>query len=614
MCGIAGSTSPGRGDAEREAHAMTARLAHRGPGDRRVIVRAGVALGLARLHVVARSAPSGPYVTCDGAVAAAVNGEIWNHAEIRRDLAASGVAVPDGADTAVVAPLYQANGVAGLARLRGMFAAAIHDARDDVVVLARDRFGIKPLHYAPGPPLRFASEPGALPASGAIGRAELSDYLAFGCVPSPATFDPDVRQVPPGTALVFRAGRVDAHRFARPPACGPQDAIDPRALRAALERAVDRHRMGDVPPAVFVSGGLDSAVIAALLAALLARTGQAPALFALTFPGEGDYDEGPAARAVAAHLRLPLVEAPLFAADVPHLLDCLVAAHGGPFADASALATHALCREAARCGATVVLSGTGADELFAGYRRYRLGRVPLAARVAARTVAAVLPSSRRTRLGTLGALARKAARASGTDDAARYGESLAVVPAAWRAQLLGGEIEPPSVAASRAQFDGTRGFADAARAADLRAYLPDDLLAKEDRAAAAVALENRVQFLDDEVADLAGSALASAHLRCGSARGAKASLRAAATDLLPAAVLSRRKRGFGVPVSEWMRGPLRGLVDEHLAGSAPRLRDHLDAGAVADLVAAHRRGDDDLGAAVWALVVLEAALRRRSTL
>jgi asparagine synthase (glutamine-hydrolysing) len=554
---------------------------------------------------VAPAAPGGPHETADGSVAAAVNGEIWNHEDLRRDLAARGIAVPAGPDTAVVAPLFAAEGVAGLGRLRGMFAAAIHDLRDGSLVLARDRFGIKPLHWTPGPPVRFASEAPVLDGASGPDAGAVADFLALGVVPAPGTIESDVHQVEPGTAVVFRAGRSEVRRLARAPEPAQATTIDPRALLAALERAVARHRMGDLPLGVFVSGGVDSAVVAALLA----RDGPPPRLFALTFPGEGEFDEGPAARAVAAHLGLALSETPLRPGDVPELLASVVAAHG-PFADSSALATHALCRAAAR-EVGVVVSGTGADELFAGYRRYRLGRVPTPLLAAARAAARVLPSSRRTRLGTLGALARKAARASGSDDAARYLETISVVPEDWRARLLGTDAAPPVLARFRRAFVPGRSFADAARAADFATYLPDDVLAKEDRAAASVSIENRVPFLDDEVADLAGGAAASAHLACAGIRGAKASLRAAAARLIPRTVRDRPKRGFAVPISEWMRGPLRPLVDSHLADPRALCAAQVDPRAVADLTAAHRSGDDDLGAAVWALVTLEAALRRR---
>lgn len=624
MCGICACVARSDESASATVRDLAARLAHRGPGERGFATHQGVALGIARLHVVARDAPTGPYVTADGAAAAVVNGEIWNHDDLRRDLAARGIAVPAGPDTAIVAPLYAADGVAAFAKLRGMFAIVIHDRRDGSVVLARDRFGIKPLHYTRNPGARgghelvVASEAGplALAAMRDPARADrlaVADYLALGYVPSPATLVADVRQVPAGSALTFRAGGVDESRFAPLPEIEPARTVDVPALARALDRSVRRHLMGDLAFGVFLSGGVDSSV----LAALVARTGAPFRAFALTFPGEGAFDEAPAARATAAHLGVPLDETPLAAADVPKLLDEVVRAHGGPFADSSALATHALCRRAADGGVGVVLSGTGADELFAGYRRYRVGRLPGVVAAAARAAAAVLPRSRRTRLGTLGALARKAARASGPGGAERYLEWHSVVPAAWRARLLRTGDAAPVLLRFRAAFESNAAPADGARAADLATYLRDDVLAKEDRAAAAVSMENRVPYLDDEVADLAGSAPASAHVGATSAggrafRGAKASLRAAGAELLPDAVLNRPKQGFGVPISEWMRGPLRSLVDAHLADSSAAVRTVLDSAAVGELVAAHRRGDDDLGSAVWALVVLEASMRSRA--
>ncbi len=601
MCGICGTAFAPSGLALAEAGEMAARLAHRGPGARGVVAAGReAALGSARLHVTSPRAPSGPYATADGAVIAVVNGEIWNHAELRRELTSRGIAVPDGADTAVVAPLYAAFGVAGLARLRGMFAIGIHDARTGETVLARDRFGIKPLYYANGVPLRFASEAGALPGGGDVDRDALADYLTLGFVPSPRTLDRSVRKVPPGTALVFDGTRMREIAFASSPVAERDALATPAEVRNALTSAVRRHLMGDAPIGVYLSGGLDSAAIAALV-----RDAGAPLrTFALTFPGEGAYDEGAAARRTASVLGSVHSEVAMGSRHLGELLPLAAARFGEPFGDPSALAVLALSQAAAR-DVTVVLTGTGADELFSGYARYGLGGVPRAVAGIARAAACVLPESRRSRLGTAGALARKLARASHRDPAARYLAALEVVPAAWRARLLGRDEPPPVMEEIRRAFRDAPTFADAARLADLRVYLPDDLLAKEDRMAMAASLENRVPFLDDEVADLAGRVPAAQH------RGfrGKRLLREAMAPHLPREVLTRRKHGFAVPVSEWMRGPAAGLLEDHLAAPDTRIGGVVDADAARDLVRAHAAGDESLGLAVYALLALEATLR-----
>jgi len=604
---------------------MADRLAHRGPGDRVVVAAGRAALASSRLHVTSPSAPSGPYSAADGRVTAAVNGEIWNHAELRRGLAARGVVTPHGADTAVVASLYAAEGVAGLARLRGMFAAAIHDARDGATVLARDRFGIKPLYYEVGSPLRFASEAGALSGGGGIDADALSDYLALGFIPAPRTLDRAVRKVPPGTALVFDGRGVREFVIATAPVAERDAVVSPAQIRDALAAAVRRHLMGDVPIGVYLSGGLDSAAVAALV-----RAAGAPlSTFALTFPGEGAYDEGAAARRTASSLGARHVEVPMGPRHLAELLPLAAARFGEPFGDPSALAVLALSQAAAR-DVTVVLTGTGADELFAGYARYGLGRVPRGVGGLARAASRLLPTSRRTRLGTLGSLAAKLARATRGDPATRYLAAMETIPAAWRARLLGRDEPPPvlerfrdafatpfdngvSKGGSRSPHRAARGsavasavqFADGARLADLRVYLDGDLLAKEDRMAMAASLENRVPFLDDEVADLAGRVPAARHRGL---RG-KRLLRRAMAGLLPRDVLARKKHGFAVPVSEWLRGPAKPLVDDHLAARESLVRDALDPRAVAALVAAHAAGDDGLGLAVYALLALEATLR-----
>jgi asparagine synthase (glutamine-hydrolysing) len=600
MCGICGTIQSPTDLATAEAGAMADRLAHRGPGDRVVVTSGRAALVSSRLHVTSPSAPSGPYSAADGRVTAAVNGEIWNHEELRREMAARGIRTPDGADTAVVASLFAAEGVAGLARLRGMFAAAIHDARDGSTVLARDRFGIKPLHYQAGPPLRFASEAGALPGGGGIDRDALADYLALGFIPAPRTFDRAVRKVPPGTALVFDGRGTRETVFATAPIVDRDAVVSPSEVRDALAAAVRRHLMSDVPIGVYLSGGLDSAAVAALV-----RAAGAPlSTFALTFPGEGAYDEGAAARSTAAWLGARHVEVAMGPRHLAELLPLAAARFGEPFGDPSALAVLALSQAAAR-DVVVVLTGTGADELFAGYARYRLGRVPRGVGGLARAAARALPSSRHTRLGTFGSLAAKLARATQRDPAARYLAAMETVPAPWRARLLGRDEPPPVLERFRDCFTFADEFADGARLADLRVYLEGDLLAKEDRMAMAASLENRVPFLDDEVADLAGRAPASRHRGL---RG-KRLLRRAMAAHLPREVLARRKHGFAVPVSEWMRGPARPLVDDHLRARDARVRGVLDPRALDALVAEHAAGDDGLGLAVYALLALEATLR-----
>jgi asparagine synthase (glutamine-hydrolysing) len=529
-----------------------------------------------------------------------VNGEIWNHAELRRELMALGVHVPPGADTAVVAPLFEALGVAGLARLRGMFAVAIHDARDGSTVLARDRFGIKPLYWQPGPVLRFASEAGVLPGGGGIDGEALADYLALGFIPAPRTLDRAVRKVPPATALVLRGGAVREVAFARRPEVKAGATVTAEEVRDTLATAVRRHLMGDVPIGVYLSGGLDSAAVAALV-----KDAGAPLrTFALSFPGEGAYDEGAAARRTAVLLGAHHTDVPMGPRHLADLLPLAASRFGEPFGDPSALAVLALSLVAAR-EVTVVLTGTGADELFAGYARYRLGDIPAAVGGLARAASPFLSSSRRTRWGTVGALARKLARASHRDPARRYLSALEIVPAAWRARLLGRDEPPPVVERFREAFAAADSFADGARLADLRVYLPDDLLAKEDRMAMAATIENRVPFLDDAVADLAGCVSAARHQGL---RG-KRLLRRAMAPHLPAEVRRRPKHGFAVPVSEWLRGPAQGVVREHLGPRDARVRDLLDGAAIDDLVREHSRGDDGLGLALHALLALEASLR-----
>lgn len=599
MCGIAGVATTAAG-AARRAEELILGLRHRGPGEQGVADLGRIALASTRLSVVGLEARGGPRVSADGRVTAVVNGEIWNHAELRRELSAAGEVVPEGSDTEVVAPLFARYGVAGLARLRGMFALVLHDAATDTLVAARDRFGIKPLYLrTTSDGVEFASEAGVWPRS-VLDRPALADYLTLGFLPAPATLDPAVRKVPAGVALVRRGGGP----WREEPLVAAHAVVDDRPLAAVLESAVERHLMADVPVGVFLSGGLDSAAVAALVR----RLGAPLRTFSLVFPDELGFDEGPEARRTAEWLGAEHREVAMEPRDLPALLPLLARSFGEPFADSSALAVAALARRAAD-EVTVVLTGTGADELFAGYRRHAVGDVPAGVRRLAGLAARCLPQHRYSTVGRLGLYAAKLGRAALSDPAAAYLTTLEVLTPERRAALLGEVAEPAVLARVRDAFRGAPSFADGARAADLALYLPDDLLAKEDRATMAFSLESRVPFLDDAVADAALAVAARDHGASLSGRRGKRRLRAALAGVLPPEILRRRKRGFAVPVSRWLRGPCRAYVDERLTASTALVRSLLRPDAVDALVLDHRRGDDRLAPGLYTLLALEESLR-----
>lgn len=601
MCGITGVATTAA-NAARRAEALVLGLRHRGPGARRVVGNGRVALAATRLAVVGVDAAAGPHTSADGWVSATVNGEIWNHAELRAELRAHGETVPDGPDTAVVPALYARFGLDGLRRLRGMFALVLHDARTDTVVAARDRFGIKPLYVrTTHGQLEFASEAGVFGPPERIDRRALADYLALGFLPAPRTLDRTVEKLPAGTLRVYRAAS------SQDVSLGPPDVHadgGPASFLDALRAAVGRHLMADVPVGVFLSGGVDSAAIAALVA----EHGAPVRTFSLSFPGAAGFDEGPAAARTAAWLGAEHVSVPMRPEDVPLLLPRLAAGFGEPFADSSALAVACLARRATE-DVTVVLTGTGADELFVGYRRHAIGALPLGVRRAAGLVAGWLPQDRASPIGRCGLYAAKLGAAAAADPAAAYLSTLRVFSAQHAARLLGDDAPPPVLARIRESFRDTRSFAEGARRSDLGLYLPDDLLVKEDRATMAFSLENRVPFLDDQVAGVALATDADSHGPSVFGSRGKRRLRRALAPLLPPEVLHRRKQGFAVPLSGWLRGPCRAWVDERLLDADARVRAELDASVIDALVARHRTGDDRLAPGIYALLMLEESLR-----
>ncbi|MDP8967139.1 MAG: asparagine synthase (glutamine-hydrolyzing), partial [Actinomycetota bacterium] len=544
MCGICGlaALDGGAVDAAPLA-AMSAALVHRGPDDAGALVDGPVALAARRLAIIDLAGGHQPIASEDGLVHAVQNGEILNHAALRRDLERDGHRFATRCDSEVLVHLYEQRGEDMLEALRGMFAIAIWDARERRLLLARDRFGIKPLYWrAAGGVLSFASELKAL--RGLPGFAEDLDpdaieaYFAFNSIPSPLTIFREVRKLEPGTLLSWRPGRApELRRWCRPAPVPAEEVRDEDERELAAELAdrlrdsVRAHLVSDVPVGVWLSGGVDSGLLAALAAQ---ESGERLRTFSIGFE-ERSFDELDRARLVARRLGAEHHEAILGPESVA-LLPQIAAAFDEPYADSSALPADAVSRLTAQ-HVKVALSGEGGDELFGGYQTYaadllaeRLGGV---ARLARPLVERIPSSSRRV---SLDYKARRFVRAAHLPPLERHHGWKEILAPDVRAQLLAavhdGRAPRDPLDQLRSRFAETAGAEPLARLqdVDLAPYLADDLLTKTDRMSMAHSLEVRVPFLDPHVAELALALPTSAKVR-GLAK--KRLLRSVAATLLP---------------------------------------------------------------------------------
>ncbi|MBS2027847.1 MAG: asparagine synthase (glutamine-hydrolyzing) [Deltaproteobacteria bacterium] len=592
MCGISGHIAFPRANLEA-VRTMTAALAHRGPDGDGFYDGGAVALGHRRLAIIDLATGEQPIFNEDKTVAVVLNGEIYNYKELREELRAHHK-LETQSDTEVLVHLYEDLGDRMVEKLRGMFAFALWDAKQQRLLIARDRFGEKPLVYAErNGTLAFASELRALVAAGfvdgAIDRDALSDYLELLYIPAPRSIYAGAKKLPAGHLLIADAKGVRIQRYWQPPVPGTRkgqsDAVP--ELRAALEEAVRLQLRSDVPVAAMLSGGLDSASVVALMARELSKPVRT---FSVGF-GMAD-DELPFARAVAERYKTEHQQI-LITDGVEELTRHAFAAYSEPFGDSSSVPTVAICREVAK-HSKVVLTGDGGDELFAGYGKYRdvlkLPHVPFVER-AAELVEKLPQFPRRStvRRGAAAIGARGAARARAMIEVFSPGEREALLGLSRTAEL-GPEL--PS-------------DADSAIAFDLQTYLPDDLLFKVDTASMRASLESRSPMLDHHLAELAIPLPIGA--KQDATRG-KRGLVAAMRDLLPPEILDRPKRGFGSPVDAWLKGPLRGMVADLLSSPGARVRQWL---STEGLDATLERLNEGRGNAhqVWALLAMESWAR-----
>ena len=631
MCGIAGLWAPDLAPAERLARLedMLGCMLPRGPNGVAVWQGDGLALGITRLAIVAPDEPTRVYCSEDAGLHTVVNGEIYNHLELAARLAARGHRLEPGPDTVVIPHLYEEHGTDFASHLDGMFAVALWDAKARNLVLARDRAGEKPLFYTAGPGLArrfaFASEPGALVRLPWVSReaapGPLARYLAHGFFAGADCAFAALRQLPPAHVLEVSQDGARRTRYWRPwdgvhPAPPMGDSVLAEATRETLAAAVESRMPGDVPFGVFLSGGVDSG----LVATLAARRGHRFPVFSMRLAGQG-YDETGYARLVAAQIGAEYHEAEMDHADGEEAIETFAAAMDQPLGDPSVLPTWALARLASK-HVPVVRTGEGGDELFAGYPTYLGHRwVGLSQHVPDAVANAALALAHRLRpKHTHVSIAHLVARfleARAMDPLERHlswfgtaspEAARALLAPALRETLGAGEergyLREFAVRAAEAGLPGwpERPGLMVWQLMDFDLYLGGGLLTKVDRCTMAHSLESRAPFLRHSLIRFALGLPEDAKLR---GKTGKRALKLAARGLLPRAILARRKQGFSPPFSVWARGPLRGLVESRLAPERLRRAGVLDVEATRRVLEDHVAGRSERGRTLWTLLSLQ---------
>ena len=627
MCGIVGIFDlQGQRDIDAALLArLTRSLRHRGPDEDGMHREPGLGLGHRRLSVIDLASGQQPLFNADRSVAIVFNGEIYNYRSLMVELRQFGHQFRTSSDTEVIVHAWEQWGEQCVQRLRGMFAFALWDRRRHLLFLARDRLGVKPLYYGEltDGTLAFGSELKALLAHPAMPREldplAVEDYFAYGYVPEPRSIFRHACKLPPGHTLCIRAGQpVPAPRqywdVSFTPHVPASEAQAADELLARLREAVRIRMVAEVPLGAFLSGGVDSSAVVAMMASVSA----APVNTCSISFGDPAYNEARYASMVARRYGTAH-HAQQVESDDFELIDLLATLYDEPFADSSAMPTYRVC-QLARRRVTVALSGDGGDESLAGYRRYRL-------HAREEKVRAMLPLGMRQSLfGTLGRWYPKAdwaprfLRAKTTfeglarDTTDAYFHSVSMLGDAMRARLFSPELRRQlqgyravEVLRRHAQASPAQDPLSQVQYLDLKTYLPGDILTKVDRASMAHALEVRSPLLDHELVAWLSGLPPQLKLRGGTG---KYLLKQALRPLLPDDLRYRRKMGFSVPLADWLRGPLRQRLQQRLTSPVMAQCGLFDMDYVRQLVDQHGKGQRDHSAPLWSLLMFESFLRQ----
>jgi len=623
MCGITGwanldaRTPPPEGATDL-LHAMCERMVHRGPDSEGSLVREGVALGMRRLAIIDLVTGEQPACNENESVAVILNGEIYNYRELRTRLEKRGHSFRSTSDTEVLPHLYEEYGTGMVQHLNGMFAFALWDSKRRRLFIARDRFGEKPLYWGIfDDALLFASEPKVLLAHPSVKPGldlnALRQYLSYDYIPAPLSIYEGINKLPAAHMLTLENGRVDVQRYWRlsyqtsTPVPSEREAAE--HLEGLLADSVSMRLVSDVPLGILLSGGVDSSTVAAMA---VRASSEAVKTFSISF-AESSFDESSYARAVAKYLGTDHHEERLSANLAANLVSEIGSWMDEPFSDPSLLPTYLLSRFT-RKHVTVALGGDGGDELFAGYPMYWghrwagiYERVP---RFLRRGLIAPLVNALpvKTKNMSFDYRARRFVLGADYDQVTRHHIWFGSFTPEEQNALLSDEVKRQSegdvyrnARALLAECDSDD-VVERMQSLDTQLYLAEDILTKVDRASMAVSLEVRAPFLDPRIAEYAASLPSSYKLH---GRKTKYILKRAVADLLPPFVLSRGKKGFGVPVAEWLKGKLRPLTRDMLSPERLRRSGLFDPVYVARLQSEHERGVANHRKLLWTLLMFE---------
>jgi asparagine synthase (glutamine-hydrolysing) len=620
MCGICGIVFD---DADKKVSedvlcAMNRTMVHRGPDDEGYFIGRGVGIAMRRLSIIDVEAGHQPIFSEDENVAAVCNGEIYNFKDLRRELESEGHVFKTRTDVEVLPHLYEREGVGFVDKLAGMFGLAVWDCKNRTLILARDRMGKKPLYWMKlKGAFIFGSEPKALLknplVSPALDRRAAAKYLAYEYVPAPDTIYEGIKKLEPGFALVLKDGEVRSRRYWDVPAGDEVENISEdvaiQHIRSLLMKAVDKRLVSDVPLGVFLSGGIDSSSVVAMMSKL--REPSEIKTFSIAF-SEKSFDESSYARAVAAHFGTDHREEVLSPNDLLDLLPEITSFLDEPLGDASIIPTYALSKFT-RQHVTVALGGDGGDELFAGYPTF------LADAYAKKYLK--LPAALRRRV-----IEPVARRLPVSDDNISFDfkvkqflkgvyEEDHIRHALWMGSFSQSELRaalaydmPPDIFQ-----DAMRHYSAARRASRgnrvlymyEKLYLAEDILTKVDRASMWASLEARAPFLDHELVEFVSRL--PYRLKLGHGK-MKYILKKAMGPLLPKGIAGRSKKGFGIPVAKWIKGPMKEFVLDLLAEDKIKREGILNYKTVSRLISDHLEGKVDNRKKLWTLLAFEGWL------
>jgi len=622
MCGIVGLVRNDGKPVDRDLLArMNDAIRHRGPDDDGFYLNGPVGLGMRRLAIIDLKSGQQPIHNQDGTTWIVFNGEIYNYLELRQQLEKLGHTFYTNSDTEAIVHAYDQYGSNCPKYLRGMFAFAIWDERTQELFLTRDRVGKKPILYAEvNGQLVFGSEFTALLQHPDISREiqpeAIDAYLSFMCVPAPLTAYRSIRKLEPGHWLRWRKGEITIERYWQPDFSQKLDISEEEAGERAIEILRDSVKvrlMSEVPLGAFLSGGIDSSAVVALMAQ---ESNEKVKTFSIGFE-EQDFSELHHARRVAEWVGADHHEF-IVRPDAVEILPLLVEHYGEPYADSSAVPTYYVARET-RKHVTVALNGDGGDESFAGYERYaamqlaeNYRKVPEFVRKSVKVGVGLIPTSElgRSRLRS----GKRFLEAASLPKVDRYLRWMSIFDAAAKSSLYSDAFKSETTSGYAKSLlepwfvrSNGSGFVDASLLADLMTYLPNDLLVKVDIATMAVSLEARSPFLDHHVIEFAASLPEKFKLR---GLTTKYLLKKVLRKLLPSENLDRRKMGFGVPIGHWFRGKMQPFLREVVLSEKALNRGLFRPETVRQLVDQHTEGKRDYSHQLWTLLMLELWFQR----